>query len=87
MICAAGVLERGLDRLSVAVGMVPRGEVGLIFAAIGAQLVLHGERVVSPPIFAALVVMVVATTLATPPVLKITLARGGRKGGAGSARQ
>jgi Kef-type K+ transport system membrane component KefB len=37
MICAGGVLERGLDRISIAVGMVPRGEVGLIFAGIGAS--------------------------------------------------
>ncbi len=79
MICAAGVLERRLDRLSVAVGMVPRGEVGLIFAGIGAQLLLHGERVISPPIYAAVVVMVIVTTLITPPALKATLARGVRK--------
>ena len=79
MICAAGVLEKGMDRTSVAVGMVPRGEVGLIFAGIGAQLVLHGERVISPPIFAAVVVMVIVTTLVTPPALKITLARGERR--------
>ncbi|HKI02848.1 MAG TPA: cation:proton antiporter [Thermoanaerobaculia bacterium] len=81
MICAAGVLEPGLDRLSVAVGMVPRGEVGLIFAGIGAQLVLHGHRVISPPVFAAVVVMVIVTTLITPPALKVTLARGERRQG------
>jgi Kef-type K+ transport system membrane component KefB len=81
MICAFGVLEKGLDRLSVAVGMVPRGEVGLIFAGIGAQLVLHGNQVVSPPIFAAVVVMVIVTTLITPPALKVTLARGDRRKG------
>lgn len=75
MICAAGVLERRLDRLSVAIGMVPRGEVGLIFAGIGAQLMLHGERVISPPVFGAVVVMVVSTTLITPPALKASLAR------------
>jgi len=81
MICAAGVLERGLDRLSVAVGMVPRGEVGLIFAGIGAQLMLHCERVISPPIFAAVVVTVIVTTLITPPALKVTLARGAKAPG------
>ena len=86
MVCAAGVLERGLDRLSVAVGMVPRGEVGLIFAGIGAQLVLHGQRVIPPPVFAAVVVMVIVTTLITPPALKITLNRGGR-GDAAARRQ
>jgi Kef-type K+ transport system membrane component KefB len=79
MICAAGVLERGLDRASVAVGMVPRGEVGLIFAGIGAQLRLHGQPVITPPVFAAVVVMVVVTTLVTPPALKLSLARGDRK--------
>jgi Kef-type K+ transport system membrane component KefB len=86
MICAAGVIERGLDRVSVAVGMVPRGEVGLIFASIGAGLTLHGESVVSGDVFAAVVIMVMVTTLITPPALKITLARGdrakARRGGA-----
>jgi Kef-type K+ transport system membrane component KefB len=79
MICAAGVVERGLDRVSVAVGMVPRGEVGLIFAGIGAQLLLHGRPVIGPPVFAAVVVMVIVTTLVTPPALKLTLARGDRR--------
>jgi Kef-type K+ transport system membrane component KefB len=79
MTCAGGILEKGLDRISVAVGMVPRGEVGLIFAGIGASLVLHGEPVISVPIFSAVVIMVIVTTLITPPVLKITLARGDRK--------
>jgi len=78
MICAAGVLEKGMDRLSVAVGMVPRGEVGLIFASIGAGLTLHGHRVINDEVFAATVIMVIVTTLITPPALKWTLARGDR---------
>lgn len=82
MICAAGVLERGLDRLSVAVGMVPRGEVGLIFAGFGAQLLLGGERVIVPAVYAAIVIMVIVTTLITPPALKLTLARGERRAAA-----
>lgn len=81
MICWFGVLEKGLDRTSVAVGMVPRGEVGLIFAGIGAQLMLHGVPVIAPPVFAAVVVMVIVTTLITPPALKVTLARGERRKG------
>ena len=76
MICALGVVEKGLDRISVAVGMVPRGEVGLIFAGIGAALILRGQPVISVPVFSAVVIMVIVTTLMTPPVLKITLARG-----------
>jgi len=79
MACAGGILERGLDRLSVAVGMIPRGEVGLIFAGIGATLVLHGQRVISPSIYSAVVIMVIVTTLITPPILKYTLHRGDRQ--------
>jgi len=75
MLCALGVVEKGRDRISVAVGMVPRGEVGLIFAGIGASLVLHGQPVISSSIFSAVVIMVIVTTLITPPVLKITLSR------------
>lgn len=86
MICAAGVLERGLDRLSVAIGMVPRGEVGLIFAGIGAQMMLHGVRVVPPAVFSAAVIMVIVTTLVTPPLLKVTLARGDARKAARAAR-
>lgn len=73
--CALGVLERGVDRLTVAVGMLPRGEVGLIFAGIGAQLMLHGNRVIDTEVFSAVVVMVVATTVLAPPLLKLALAR------------
>ena len=79
MICALGVVEKGLDRISVAVGMVPRGEVGLIFASIGAALVLKGEPVISTSTYSAVVIMVIITTLITPPALKITLAMGDRK--------
>jgi Kef-type K+ transport system membrane component KefB len=78
MICALGVVEKGLDRISVAVGMVPRGEVGLIFAGIGASLILRGQPVISISIFSAVVIMVIVTTLMTPPALKVTLARGDR---------
>jgi Kef-type K+ transport system membrane component KefB len=79
MACALGVVERGVDRLSVAVGMVPRGEVGLIFAAIGSTLKVGGVPVISPKIFSAIVIMVIITTLLTPPVLKYTLARADRR--------
>lgn len=75
MACALGVLERGVDRISVAVGMIPRGEVGLIFAAIGATLKVGGVPVIAPRIFSAIVIMVIVTTLLTPPLLKITLGR------------
>jgi Kef-type K+ transport system membrane component KefB len=67
--CSLGVLERGADRLAVGLGMIPRGEVGLIFAGFGAGLTLAGERVVDDAVFSAVVVMVGLTTLLTPPLL------------------
>ena len=79
MVCALGVLEKGLDRISIAVGMVPRGEVGLIFANVGAGLVLFGEPVINNSVLSAVVIMVIITTLMTPPALKITLSRSDRR--------
>jgi Kef-type K+ transport system membrane component KefB len=67
--CSLGVLERGADRLAVGLGMIPRGEVGLIFANIGATLLVGGERVITPPVYSAVVAMVGLTTLLTPPLL------------------
>jgi Kef-type K+ transport system membrane component KefB len=58
------------DRISVGLGMIPRGEVGLIFASIGKSL-----GVVDDSLFSALVVMVMVTTLVTPPALTWSLAR------------
>jgi Kef-type K+ transport system membrane component KefB len=72
-----GVLEKGLNRVAVGVGMIPRGEVGLIFAAQGAALRNpEGHAVVSPGTYSAIVVMVILTTMITPPVLKAVLNRG-----------
>ena len=77
-ICGLGVLVPGANRVAVGLGMIPRGEVGLIFAGIGASLVLAGEPVIAPPIYSAVVFMVIVTTLVTPPVLAWSLARGDR---------
>ena len=77
--CSLGVLERGTDRIAVGLGMIPRGEVGLIFAGIGATLVLGGERVIGDDVFSAVVIMVALTTLVTPPLL-VWKMRGARRG-------
>jgi Kef-type K+ transport system membrane component KefB len=68
-----------LDRLSVGIGMIPRGEVGLIFAGIGLTLSVGGERIIDESIFSAVVIMVIVTTMMTPPALKWSLSRGGRR--------
>jgi Kef-type K+ transport system membrane component KefB len=79
-VCSLAVVERGVNRLAVGLGMIPRGEVGLIFAGIGAALVLPNaagtpEPVVGPATYGAVIIMVIVTTLITPPVLKWALAR------------
>lgn len=79
-ICALGVIERGVNRVAIGMGMIPRGEVGLIFAGIGATLMLpsaSGENVpvINSGIFGAVVIMVIITTLITPITLKWSLGR------------
>jgi Kef-type K+ transport system membrane component KefB len=74
-VCGLGAIGRGLDRVTIGIGMIPRGEVGLIFANIGLGLTVAGERIVSPAVYAAIVVMVVVTTVLSPPALKWSLAR------------
>ena len=72
---AAGlaVYQRGVRRWPVAVGMVPRGEVGLIFAGVGLS-----AGVIAGDLYSALIVVVMASTFAAPPWLK-ALYRGGEK--------
>lgn len=62
----AGVGARGVaaDRLLVGLGMIPRGEVGLIFASIGLA-----EGVIGRDSYAAILLMVLVTTVITPPLL------------------
>lgn len=73
-LCAYGALGKGLNRTSIGIGMIPRGEVGLIFASIGRNL-----KVVDSATFSAIVIMVIVTTLVTPPLLKVSLTHWDRK--------
>jgi Kef-type K+ transport system membrane component KefB len=59
--------------MAIGLGMIPRGEVGLIFAGIGARLVLDGHPVIGAGTYSAVVIMVIVTTLVTPPLLKHVL--------------
>jgi len=71
--CSLGVLERGVNRMAVGLGMVPRGEVGLIFANVGVTLTIAGRPVLTPGLYAGLVLMVFVTTLVTPASLRWSL--------------
>jgi len=77
VIAIAGKLAAGwaapwvrMRRLVVGVGMVPRGEVGLIFADIGRR-----SGVLPPEVFGAVLLMVMVTTFVAPPGLKALFGR------------
>ncbi len=74
-VCALGVATANVNRLTIGIGMIPRGEVGLIFANVGLGLSINGEPVISRAAFTAVVAMVLVTTIMTPPALKWSLAR------------
>ena len=61
---------KGMNPWVVGWGMVPRGEVGLIFAMVGKKL-----GVMSEEMFSVIVIMVILTTLLTPPILTVLLRR------------
>ncbi|MBS0262145.1 MAG: cation:proton antiporter, partial [Planctomycetes bacterium] len=50
----------------IGVGMIPRGEVGLIFAQMGLA-----AEIFSPGVFSAVTLMVMVTTFLAPPALKL----------------
>jgi Kef-type K+ transport system membrane component KefB len=75
LVAAAGVIGRRADRLLIGIGMIPRGEVGLIFASIGLSSgVLDGDQ------YGALLIVILVTTVITPPLLRLRLDRGSTAG-------
>ncbi|OCQ92681.1 sodium:proton antiporter [Nostoc sp. MBR 210] len=54
-----------INRLAIGVGMIPRGEVGLVFAGVGAA-----SGVLSKSLGAAIIMMVILTTFLAPPLLR-----------------
>lgn len=63
--CALGAWTLGrLDMLRVGVGMIPRGEVGMVVAQLGLSM-----GIINKPVYAAVVFMAVGTTLMAPPLL------------------
>lgn len=76
LVSAGGVSGPNVDRLMVGIGMIPRGEVGLIFASIGLS-----RGVLDENLYGAVLLMVLVTTVITPPLLTMRL----KKTGLGSA--
>lgn len=74
--CSLGVIfEKGINKIVIGLGMIPRGEVGLIAASIGSKMKINGVPIIDANTFSAVVIVVILTTLITPPVLKLALAK------------
>jgi len=78
LLCGVGVFARGASRLTIACGMIPRGEVALVFAALGSAYRVGGRPLLDQSGYTAIVTVVILTTLITPPALKWSF--GQRKG-------
>jgi Kef-type K+ transport system membrane component KefB len=65
--CGLGAISLGRgDAVRVGVGMIPRGEVGMVVAQIGLNM-----GVMATSVYGTIVFMSVATTLIAPPLLKL----------------
>jgi len=62
--------QENINKLAIGVGMIPRGEVGLVFAGVGAS-----SGALSPAVDTAIIVMVIVTTFVAPPLLRIVFNR------------
>lgn len=58
--------QPNINRLAIGVGMIPRGEVGLVFVGVGSA-----SGVLSKPLEAAIIVMVILTTFLAPAMLRV----------------
>ncbi|MCU0533852.1 MAG: cation:proton antiporter [Hydrococcus sp. Prado102] len=58
--------QPGINRLAIGIGMIPRGEVGLVFLGVGSA-----SGALSKPTEAAIVMMVITTTFLAPPLLRV----------------
>jgi len=65
LVAAVGAIGAPGDKRLIGLAMIPRGEVGLIFATIGLR-----EGILGGNLYAALLLVVLATTLLTPPLLR-----------------
>jgi Kef-type K+ transport system membrane component KefB len=70
LVSGLAVRRPDTDKLLVGVGMVPRGEVGLIFASIGLT-----AGILSGSVYSAILIMVILSTFIVPPILKLLFAR------------
>jgi Kef-type K+ transport system membrane component KefB len=71
---AWGAIGTRADKLLVGLGMIPRGEVGLIFASIGLA-----NGVLDKDLYGSLLMVVLVTTVITPPLLRLRIGSTGAR--------
>ena len=74
----AKIAEPHMEMSSVSiigVGMMPRGEVGIIVALLGTTTLVDGVAVLSPELYGIIVMMCIATTIIAPPILSVLYKR------------
>jgi Kef-type K+ transport system membrane component KefB len=62
--------QPNINRLAIGIGMVPRGEVGLVFAGIGTA-----SGAIDKPLEVAIIIMVILTTFLAPPFLRVAFGK------------
>jgi len=72
IISGYAVVDKNINKLLIGVGMVPRGEVGLIFAGMGLA-----NQIISQSVYSAAVAVIMATTFVTPFMLKMLIKKKG----------
>jgi Kef-type K+ transport system membrane component KefB len=70
----AGLVAGRVNKAIIGWGMVPRGEVGLIFAAMGKSMEIFPDE-----IFSMIVMVIMLTTIVPPPILNLLLQRKNRR--------
>lgn len=66
VIAGFAIFQENTNRLAIGIGMIPRGEVGLVFAGVGAA-----SGALSESLEAAIIMMVILTTFVAPPLLRV----------------
>ena len=64
------VFQKAMNKVAIGFGMIPRGEVGLIFAQVGLSTGVFNSQ-----LFSAITVITMLTTFVAPPLLEIAFAR------------
>lgn len=75
IVSGLAVVERTTSKLAVGIGMIPRGEVGLLFALVGVTTIVDGEPLIAGWEYTAILLAIAITTFVTPLWLRSVLSK------------